>query len=123
MQAVHTADVAEAYRLAVHGVFNIAAEPVLDARTLARAVDARVVPVPRAVARRAMDASWRLRLQPTPPGWLDMGLAVPLMDTTRAREELGWQARRSSLEAIRDVLSGIAAAEGEPTPPLEAARR
>jgi nucleoside-diphosphate-sugar epimerase len=45
------------------------------------------------------------------------------MDSTRAREELGWEPRHSSLDAIRDVLSGIADAEGEPTPPLETARR
>jgi nucleoside-diphosphate-sugar epimerase len=70
-----------------------------------------------------MAATWRLRLQPTPPGWLDMGLAVPLMDTSRAREELGWEPRRSSVEAIREVLSGIAEADGEPTPPLETSRR
>jgi UDP-glucose 4-epimerase len=127
VQAVHTRDVAEAYRLAVvgdaHGAFNVAAEPALDARTLARALGARVIPVPPAVARSAMAATWQLRLQPTPPGWLDMGLSVPLMDTTRAREELGWQPRRSSLEAIRDVLAGIAEADGEPTPPLEPAKR
>ena len=126
-QAVHTRDVAEAYRLAVvadvHGAFNVAAEPMLDAPTLARALGARVVPLPRTLARRALDARWRLRLQPTPPGWLDMGLSVPLMDTTRAREVLGWAPRRSSIEAIREVLSGIADAEGEPTPPLESARR
>jgi nucleoside-diphosphate-sugar epimerase len=126
-QAVHTRDVAEAYRLAVvgdaHGAFNVAADPVLDARTLAEALGARVLPVAPAVARAAMAASWRLRLQPTPPGWLDMGLCVPIMDTTRAREELGWEPRHSSLVAIRDVLSGIASAEGEPTPPLESARR
>lgn len=126
-QAVHTRDVAEAYRLAVvadvHGAFNVAAEPMLDAPTLARALGARVVPLPRTLARRALDASWRLRLQPTPPGWLDMGLSVPLMDTTRAREVLGWAPLRSSIEAIREVLSGIADAGGEPTPPLESARR
>jgi nucleoside-diphosphate-sugar epimerase len=126
-QAVHSLDVGEAYRLAVigdaRGAFNVAAEPVLDARTLARALGARVLPVPLAAARAAMAASWRLHLQPTPPGWLDMGRSVPLMDTTRAREELGWKPRRSSLEAIRDVLSGIAEAEGESTPPLESARR
>jgi UDP-glucose 4-epimerase len=127
VQAVHTHDVADAYRLAVvgdaRGAFNVAAEPTLDARTLARALGARVIPVPPAVARSAMAATWRLRLQPTPPGWLDMGLSVPIMDTTRAREELGWEPRRSSIEAIGDVLSGIAEAEGEPTPPLEPARR
>jgi len=126
-QAVHTHDVAEAYRLAVvgaaHGAFNVAAEPTLDARTLARALGARVLPVPASLVRKAMAASWRLRLQPTPPGWLDMGLSVPLMDTSRAREVLGWQPRHSSIEAIRAVLSGIADAEGEPTPPLEPARR
>jgi len=31
--------------------------------------------------------------------------------------------RHASIDAIRDVLSGIADAEGEPTPPLEVARR
>ena len=51
------------------------------------------------------------------------GLAVPIMDTTRVREELSWEPRHSSLDAIRDVLAGIADAEGEPTPPLETARR
>ncbi|HEU5244036.1 MAG TPA: NAD-dependent epimerase/dehydratase family protein [Gaiellaceae bacterium] len=125
-QAVHTRDVAEAYRLAVvgdaRGPFNVAAEPVLDAPTLAQALGARVLPLPSGVARRALAASWQLRLQPTPPGWLDMGLSVPIMDTTRAREELGWQPQRSSLDAIREVLSGIADGEGEPTPPLETAR-
>jgi UDP-glucose 4-epimerase len=126
-QAVHTRDVAEAYRLAVvgdvHGAFNVAAEPVLDAHTLARALGACVVPVRPSLVRFAMSAAWRLRLQPTPPGWLDMGLNVPLMDTTRAHEELGWVPRHASTDAIRDLLSGIADAEGEPTPPLEAARR
>ena len=34
--------------------------------------------------------TWRLRLQPTSPGWVDMGLGVPIMDITRARTELDW---------------------------------
>jgi nucleoside-diphosphate-sugar epimerase len=45
------------------------------------------------------------------------------MDATRAHDELGWEPRHSSVEAIREVLAGIADAEGEPTPPLEPARR
>ena len=126
-QAVHSLDVGEAYRLAVvgdaRGAFNIAAEPVLDPDTLAWALGARKLPLPARLVRGGMAATWQFRLQPTPPGWLDMGLSVPIMDTTRAREVLGWEPRHSSIEAIRDVLSGIADAAGEPTPPLESARR
>jgi UDP-glucose 4-epimerase len=126
-QAVHSLDAGEAYRLAIvgdaRGAFNIAAEPVLDPDTLARALGARKLPLPARLVRGGMAATWQLRLQPTPPGWLDLGLSVPIMDTTRARDVLGWEPRRSSVEAIRDVLSGIAEASGEPTPPLESARR
>ena len=125
-QAVHTRDVAEAYRLAVvgdaRGPFNVAAEPILDARTLAQALGARVLPLPPSVARGAVTASWRLRLQPTPPGWLDMGLAVPLMDTARARRELGWEPERSSTDAILDLLAGIRGGAGGKTPPLRPGR-
>jgi nucleoside-diphosphate-sugar epimerase len=126
-QAVHSLDAGEAYRLAIvgdtRGAFNIAAEPVLDPDTLARALGARKLPLPARLVRGGMAATWRLRLQPTPPDWLDMGLSVPIMDTTRARDVLGWEPSHSSVEAIRDVLSGIADAAGEPTPPLESARR
>jgi len=56
-QAVHTDDVADAYRRAVidsgiSGAFNVAAEPVLDADLIAKAFSARKVPIPPAVARR-----------------------------------------------------------------------
>jgi hypothetical protein len=69
-----------------------------------------------------MAASWRLRLQPTPPGWLDMGLSVPLMDTRRVRTELGWEPRYTSLAAVLELLAGIRDGAGSPTPPLQASR-
>src|SRR3954451_17409262 len=91
-QAVHTDDVAEAYRLALHsharGAFNAAAEPVLNPAELARLIGARTVPVPAKAVRALASATCKLRLQPTPPGWLDLALEPPLMDTTRARAEL-----------------------------------
>jgi nucleoside-diphosphate-sugar epimerase len=122
-QAVHTDDVAEAYRRAVvgtaRGAFNVAADPVLDPELIADALDARLVPVPARLLRALAGTSWRLRLQPTPPGWVDMALAVPLMDTSRAREELGWSPVRSSVEALEELLRGIAGRSGEPTPPLD----
>lgn len=121
-QAVHTDDVCEAYRLAVvgpaRGAFNIAAEPVLDSDELGRILHARPVPVPAALLRLVADLSWRAHLQPTPPGWVDLAVDVPIMDTTRARRELGWEPTRTSGEALRELLDGFAAGAAGPTPAL-----
>src|SRR5215212_7443525 len=121
-QAVHSLDVGEAYRLAlkrpVHGAFNIAAEPVLDPSELGRVLGARPLPVPESVLRSAAAVSWRLRLQPTPPGWVDLALGVPLMDTTRARTELGWEPTISSAAALVELLDGLRDKAGIDTPPL-----
>ncbi|MBA2429182.1 MAG: NAD-dependent epimerase/dehydratase family protein [Thermoleophilaceae bacterium] len=121
-QAVHSHDIAEAYRLAVtggaRGAFNVAAEPVLDPPELGRLLGARTVPVPASVLRGAASLTWRARLQPTEPGWLDMALGMPLMDTTRAREELGWQPRRTSGEALLELMAGMRDGAGLDTPPL-----
>lgn len=126
-QAVHSEDVAEAYRLAIvgdaYGAFNVAAEPVLDPPELARLLQARPLRLPVPLVRLALAASWRLHLQPTPPGWLDMGLSVPLMDTGRIRAELGWEPTRSSGEAILELLAGLRDEAGTPTPPLEPSPR
>lgn len=121
-QAVHAHDVAEAYRLAVvgdvRGAFNIAAEPVLDPRELGRLLHARPVPVPAGLLRGAAEWTWKLRLQPTPPGWLDLALGIPLMDTTRARTELGWEPRHTAGDALLDLLGGMRDGSELATPPL-----
>jgi UDP-glucose 4-epimerase len=123
-QAVHSYDVGEAYRLAVvneeaHGPFNVAADPVLDPDELARALGARKVRVPGALLRGGAALSYALRLQPSEPGWVDMALAVPVMDTTRARTVLGWEPNRTSTGALLDLLEGIREGAGLDTPPLE----
>ena len=121
-QAVHSYDVGDAYRLAVtgdvRGAFNVAAEPVLDPAELGRILDARPVPFPPGIARRLTSLTWRLHLQPTPPGWLDLALGVPILDTTRAREELGWRPRHTAAEALLDLLAGLREGAGAETPPL-----
>ena len=121
-QAVHSLDVGEAYHLAtvrdVRGPFNVAAEPVLDPDELGRILGARPLPLPAAVLRAGAAATWALRLQPTPPGWVDMGLGVPIMDSTRAREELGWNPRHRADEALLELIEGMRESAGVETPPL-----
>jgi len=122
-QAVHSRDVGEAYRQAVvrdvHGAFNIAAEPEIGVEELCELFGARSFPLPARALRGAADLSWKLRLQPSPPGWIDLALGVPMMDTTRAREQLGWEPKVSSLDALDELLRGMRNAEGSPTPPLD----
>jgi nucleoside-diphosphate-sugar epimerase len=122
-QAVHSLDVGEAYHQAVvrsdvHGAFNIAADPVLDPTELGRLLGARPVPVPERLLRALVDLTWRLRLQPTPPGWLDLGLGVPLMDASRARRELEWTPTRGAGEALLELIEGMRRGDGAPTAPL-----
>ena len=123
-QAVHSLDVGDAFRRAAvsdaRGAFNLAAPPVIDPAALAGVLQARRVRVPAQVLRAGADLSYRLRVQPVEPGWLDLALQVPLMDTGRARRELGWSASRDAVSCLRELLDGMGAGTGLPTPPLAA---
>ncbi|HEY1479022.1 MAG TPA: NAD-dependent epimerase/dehydratase family protein [Gaiellales bacterium] len=122
-QAVHAKDVAEAYRLALvrpdaRGAYNVAAPPVLDMPTIAGTRRARTVRVPRRVARGAFAAAYALRLHPSEPSWLDVGLDTPLVSSERIAMELGWQAQRSALDTINEVVDGLVDGTGGETTPL-----
>ena len=122
IQAVHARDMAAAYVLAattpVAGAFNIASEPVLDPRSLGEALHAGQLPLPRAALRALVDLTWRLHLQPTDPGWVDLGTRGPLMDTTRAREVLGWVPTVSATDAVLEVVEAMGRRVGGPSPVL-----
>ena len=121
-QAVHADDVAQAYAAAlvrdVRGAFNIAADPVLDTAQLARLFHARPMHAPLRAVRALASATYALGLQPTDAGWVDMAALTPLMDTTRAREELDWQPRMSADAALLDLTEGIHQRSTGPTPAL-----
>lgn len=123
LQVVHSDDAAVAYERALldddaRGAFNIAADGVLRGPELAAALGARPVPVPFPVLRAAVAASWRARLQPVAAGWLDLAAGVPLMDTGRARRELGSTPARSAADTFDELLGGFARRSGQPTAPL-----
>ena len=126
MQAVHAADVADAYRRVVveraRGAFNVAADDLLHGADLARIVGhGRLVEVPPAAVRAALAVAYDSRLVRADPGWLDMAMTVPVLDTDRIRDELGWAPRRTAAEAIEDLLGGMAVGQGVRSAPLRPA--
>lgn len=117
MQVVHGDDVADAYRRVLltgaRGAFNIAAEGVLTASDLARIIDhGRAVELPPGVVRRGVALGWKAGLIAADPGWVDMAMGVPVMDTAKAHRELGWSATRSPQETLTELLTAIARGEG-----------
>lgn len=122
-QALHSLDAGEACRQAlvrpVRGAFNIAADPVLDVERLAPLLRARTAPVPAGPLRAALAAAWHLHLAPASPYLLDAVLQLPIMDTTRAREELGFSPVHSGVEAVEEFLQGLRTGTGMSTPPLD----
>ncbi|MGC5615155.1 NAD-dependent epimerase/dehydratase family protein [Georgenia sp. Z1491] len=128
LQVVHPEDAADAYVRVVldraSGAFNIAAEPVLTGADLAGVLDhGRVLTVPRGLLRRVLSLAWEVRASAADAGWLDMGMAVPVMDPSRLCTELGWRPRHDAAEALRGLLGGMADGVGAPSPPVRPARR
>ena len=120
---MHGADLADAYRRIIvqraTGAFNIASEPVLRAPDLADVLsNERHVDLPARVLRPILNVAWRTHAVAADPGWLDMAMTAPIMDTERARRELGWQPQRDAKEALHEVLTGMADGRGTDSPPM-----
>ena len=106
-QLVHTEDVAQALAAAVRGdgppgVYNLAGEGTIQVRDLARAFGWRSIPVPRVGVTVTAETVGRLPLMPARASWLHAMRVPVVMDTQRAREELGWSPlydTRATLEA------------------------
>ena len=122
-QALHSADVAEAYRLVlqrpVRGAFNLAADPVITPSTLARIFRARLVPFPAGALVAAVRAAFRARLAPAPPELVELFLSLPVLDWARAQNELGWRPKHSGIDALEVLLEGWRTGASLPTPPLD----
>ncbi|HLS73688.1 MAG TPA: NAD-dependent epimerase/dehydratase family protein [Actinomycetaceae bacterium] len=123
LQVVHGEDLADAYRRILlrraTGAFNIAGEPVLRGADLAEVLDhGRTLTVPPAALRPLMSLAYQAHAVAADPGWLDMGMSVPVMDTGRARSELEWQPRHEAKDTLREMLTGMAEGEGTASPQM-----
>jgi UDP-glucose 4-epimerase len=121
-QVAHTSDVAHAYRLAVlsdvRGSFNVGPR---EGRNVRSFLDAPSVPA--SAVLRAATLAFRLGLHRADQDFMELSMQAPLLDDTRARNELGYAARYRADEVVAEVLEGLRDGAGLDTPPLRATGR
>jgi UDP-glucose 4-epimerase len=104
-QLVHHDDVATAMRAAVlgrgePGVFNLAAPGTMTMSDLAKALGWYSVPVPDLALGAAAELVARLPFVPAEAQWIESLRHPVLMDTARARKQLGWRPRHDAAETL-----------------------
>jgi UDP-glucose 4-epimerase len=119
---IHADDVADALTRMLDrrapGPFNLAAEPLLDAAGIARALGTVRVPVPAGLLRAGLHAAFAAHVVPTEPGWLDIGTGVPALDTTRARTLLDWAPAHRSDDVLAQFVAALGRGDGASGPLL-----
>ena len=109
MQLVHEADVGQALLQCVvaagpPGPYNIAADGIVTASTVAREFGMRSFPVSPRPAQAAARALAALPFLPPFAQWVEAASHPSIMDTTRAKEELHWAPEFTALETLRETL-------------------
>ncbi|OBF62541.1 epimerase [Mycobacterium sp. 852002-51971_SCH5477799-a] len=111
LQLVHHDDVATAIALAATapappGVYNIAGDGVVTVTDVARALGGRPVRVPAVAATAASAAISRVPRVPSMLEWLHTARTSMVMDTTKAKTQLGWRPLHSSAETLAALAAG-----------------
>jgi nucleoside-diphosphate-sugar epimerase len=109
LQLVHEEDVGRALLQCVvaagpPGTYNIAADGIVTAADVARELGLIPLRVPAAPAHLAARAIAALPFLPPLAQWVEAASHPAIMDTTRAKQKLGWAPRFSALETLRDSL-------------------
>ncbi|WP_186242425.1 NAD-dependent epimerase/dehydratase family protein [Mycobacterium simulans] len=112
LQLVHHDDVAAAIALAATapappGAYNIAGDGIVTVSDVAKALGGRPVRVPAAAASAASVAIARLPLVPSLLEWLHVARTSVVMDTSKAKRELGWRPTHSSAETLASLASAV----------------
>jgi nucleoside-diphosphate-sugar epimerase len=112
LQLVHHDDVAAAIALAATapappGIYNIAGDGVVTVADVAKALGGRPVRVPAVAATAASAAISRVPFMPSMLEWLHTARTSMVMDTTKAKTQLGWRPLHSSAETLEALASGV----------------
>jgi UDP-glucose 4-epimerase len=112
VQLVHHDDVASAIALAATtsappGAYNLAADGLLTMSDVGRALGARPIKVPHVAARATSELIARLPFVPSALEWLHAGRASTVMDTDKAKTELGWTPKYTAAETLSGLAESI----------------
>ena len=113
LQFIHEDDVGQAFLQCIvaagpPGAYNITGEGVLTVTDVARELGLAALPVPAGLTSAAARALTRLSQLPfLPPAveWVEVATRPSIMDASKAKRELDWQPRYTSLEALRDTIA------------------
>lgn len=126
IQLVHADDVADVVVRVIEeeaaGPFNVAAEPVLSAWDVATALGAKPIRLRQELTRASAAAVWHGHVSPLDPGWVDMALQASWLDSSRARDLLGWAPRHDAHAVLAEVVRGLARGAGRSSAALRSRR-
>jgi nucleoside-diphosphate-sugar epimerase len=110
MQFVDEDDVGQALHLSVvgegpPGAYNVAGDGVLTAHDVARELGLTPLPAPRRLVQAGARAVASLPFTPPMAEWAEALSRPMIMDSAKARRELGWVPRYSGLDALRRTLA------------------
>jgi UDP-glucose 4-epimerase len=110
-QLVHTLDVASALRAAVEGAgppgrYNLAGPGSISIARMARACGWWSVPVPGVAVAALSEVANRIPGLPPEVEWLNAFRAPTMMDSRKARDELGWTPEWDAEATMRETVSG-----------------
>jgi UDP-glucose 4-epimerase len=114
-QLVHNDDVATAVRSAAlgrgaPGVYNLAAEETLTTSDIAAALGWRSLPVPSLAVDAATSVLTNAPLMPARAGWINAFSVPVVMDTSRARDQLGWTPEHGAHATLDETVEAARAA-------------
>jgi nucleoside-diphosphate-sugar epimerase len=109
MQLIHQDDVAAALQLCVDaagppGAYNIAADDIVNGSDVLRELGFLPLAVPGKPVAAVARAISSLPFLPSGMQWVEAMSHPAIMDTTKARTELGWAPKHSALESLRASL-------------------